>query len=83
MQYHAQTKKLVIDLNTLEEVSRLIWLSLQKMREALDLPMEPYKQEGPLMPIDHAGKYLLEATKLLGIDMGATWQRQLDLTYKV
>ena len=83
MQYHAQTKTLVIDLDTLENVSSLIWCALQQMRKALDLPLEPYKQTGGLKPIDYAGKDLLDAAKALGLDMGATWQSQLDLRDKV
>jgi hypothetical protein len=42
----------VIDLDTLENVSSLIWCALQQMRKALDLPLEPYKQTGGLKPID-------------------------------
>lgn len=79
MQDHEPTKKLVIDASTLEEVSHLIWLALQKMREAVDSPLEPNKQEWTIKPIDHAGKNRLEATKDLWMDRGASWQRQFNL----
>ena len=80
MKYHAQSKRLVIDVKTLESAAIHLRYSLQKIREVANLPLTPYKQEGALTAADYAQKTLLDLAELLDIDMGARWGNDLDLS---
>jgi hypothetical protein len=43
------------------------------------LPLDKYRQDGPLSNADHAQRGIIDAAKKLGIDLGADWGSDLDL----
>ncbi len=77
--FHAPTRKLVVDLNSIESAALSLRYALQQIRICAGLPFGPYKREGVLTPADHAQKGIIDAAKKLGIDLGADWGNQLDL----
>ena len=79
MTYNARTKRLEVRQDTLEIVSHQMIYALRCIRELAGLPMDRYKQEGPLKRADHAQKAILDMAKHLGIDLGAQWGNDLDL----
>jgi hypothetical protein len=79
LQYHAPTKKLTVDVDTLEYVALAMRCSMRHMRTAAGLPLEPYERDGQLTEADHAQKILIDAAEKLGIDLGARWGNELDL----
>jgi len=79
MIYNAKTKRLEIRKDTLERVSHEMIYTLRCIREFAGLPMDRYKQEGPLNRADHAQRAIIGIAKQIGIDLGAEWGCDLDL----
>ena len=79
MRYHAPTGKLTVSLDDVRRGASQLRYALQQMRVTAGLPLEPYKREGALQPVDFAQKAILDAAADLGIDMGAHWGNELDL----
>jgi hypothetical protein len=50
------------------------------IRDMAKKPRKPYKSDGALTPCDYACKGIIDAAKDLGIDLGADWGHELDLT---
>lgn len=80
MKYHAQSKRLVIEVKTLEGAAMYLRYSLQNIRKTAKLPLTPYKQDRLLTEADYAQKALLDVAELFDIDMGARWGHELDLS---
>jgi len=53
--------------------------AMRNIRELAGLPLEPYNNEGPLTPAEHAQKGIIDAAKHLGFDIGPEWGNQYDL----
>lgn len=79
IQFHAPTKRLTIDVDTLEYVALSMRCSMRHIRKASGLPLEPYPRDGALTEADHAQKLLIDAAERIGIDLGARWGNELDL----
>ena len=79
MTYNARTKRLEVHQDTLENVSHQMIYALRCIRELAGLPMDRYKQDGPLQRADHAQRAIIDMARHLGIDLGAEWGCDLDL----
>ena len=80
MEYSAVHNKLLITPKELERFAGSIRYSMASIRKALNVPLGLRDQAGALQPIDHIEKGLLDACKDIGIDMGAVWGEELDLS---
>lgn len=80
--FNAQTQNLEIPLETLRRVSGELVYTLRSIREIAGKPMGKYKREGPLEPVDHAQRAVIDLAKAIGINLGADWGDQIDLRTK-
>jgi hypothetical protein len=80
MNYYAPTKKFTNELREIENATLLLLYALRHIRQLAELPLTKYKRSGQLTHADHAQKGILDAAKELGIDLGARWGENLDLT---
>jgi hypothetical protein len=79
MNFNPKSKSFEINLLNIEMAYNSLIYSIRNIREMAGLPLDKYKKSGPLDPVDHAQKGILDAAKVLGIDMGAEWGDQLDV----
>jgi len=79
MKYHAPSNSFTVSVADIEYAALALRCAMRHIREASDLPLEPYKRDGALTPADHAQKMVIEAADRLGIDLGARWGNELDL----
>ena len=79
MRYHAETKKFLIDAADLEFASLSFLYAIKHIRLASGLPLDKYKQDGPLTEPDYAMRAIIETADRLGIEMGARWGNELDV----
>jgi len=80
MKYHAPTGEFTVSKSDIEMAAHSFIYSIRNIREAAGLPMTKYKREGPLEAADHAQKGLIDAAKYIGIDLGAEWGEDLDVS---
>ena len=80
MKYHAQSKQFTIPKDNLDSIYYSLIYAIRHIRTIAGLPMTRYKREGCLSDADHAQKGILDAAKAIGIDMGAEWGEQLDVS---
>jgi len=80
MKYHAPTKQFTVSPDALARASSSLLYAMGHIRDMAKKPRKPYKSDGALTPCDHACKGIIDAAKDLGIDLGADWGHELDLT---
>jgi hypothetical protein len=80
VKFHAPTKQFTVSKNDLDEAVANLEYAMRHIREMVGLPMGKYARKGILTHSDHAQKGILDAAKTLGIDMGAEWGNELDLS---
>lgn len=80
MKFHARTQQFTVSQNDLAMAVANLEYAIRHIREMAGLPMGKYAREGLLTDADHAQKGILDAAKALGIDMGAEWGNELDLS---
>ena len=80
MNYHHPTKQFTVEPHKLEHAAYSFIYALRHVREASGLPLTPYEREGGLTNADHAQKGILDGAKAMGIDLGAEWGNELDLS---
>lgn len=55
--------------------------AIRNIKQQAELPLTPYKHDGPLSHADHAMHGILEAAERLGIDLGGSrWGNEIDST---
>lgn len=54
--------------------------AIRNIKRAANLPLTPYKHDGPLSYADHAMHNILDGAEHLGIDLGARWGNEIDST---
>ena len=77
--YNPKSKTVGVDIKNLDMVYHSLLYAIRSIRELAGLPLDKYEQKGPLTAADHAQKGILDAAKLMGIDMGAEWGERLDV----
>ena len=81
MKYSAVHKSIIVET---EDVNRsidgILW-AMKKYRQACNVPLTKRQNpNGDLSDFDLAERELLQSLKKIGIDMGADWGRDLDLS---
>ncbi|HEV7379357.1 MAG TPA: hypothetical protein VGN64_06160 [Dyadobacter sp.] len=79
MKYSAIHKQMLISPEDLDRAVNSIKWAMGQYREAAGVPKGKREDEG-LNPIDHAERAMLNGLRDIGIDFGAEWGHQLDLT---
>lgn len=82
MKFHAPTGEFTVDANDMKMAAHSFRYAIRSIRELAGLPMGKYRKDGPLESADHAQKGILDAAKALGIDMGAEWGHELDVSFE-
>mgnify|MGYP000001356615 CR=1 FL=1 len=80
MEFHAPTGEFTVSHQKMEHASYLFLHAMAKIRKLNNLPLVPYEREGLLQDVDHAQNSIIEAARALGINLGAQWCHELDLT---
>lgn len=80
MRYHSPTKSLTIAVPDIERASFCFLNAIKNIRKASKRPLTPYKVDAELRDDDFAMKSLLDGAKSIGIDLGAEWGNELDVT---
>jgi len=79
MKYHAPTNQFTVAAADLQSAVYSLTYAMRHIRHMAGLPLDKYRQDGPLSDADHAQRGIIDAAKKLGIDMGAEWGSELDL----
>ena len=82
MKFHAPTGQFTISPEALKRAAASLKYAMGHIRDIAKKPRRPYKHEGALTPCEFACKGIIDAAKDLGIDLGAEWGHELDLTEK-
>jgi len=80
MRFHAPTKAITIPIADIERASFYFLNAIKNIRIASKRPLTPYKQDGALRTDDYAMKSLLDGAAAIGIDLGAEWGNELDVS---
>ena len=80
MKYHFPTRQFTVDQDGFELAGYSLIYAIRHIRDIAGLPHTKYAREGMLSDADHAQKSILDAAKALGIDLGAEWGNQLDVS---
>lgn len=80
MDYHAPTKKFVLNIRDIESATYSFIYALRNIRQSNGLPLTKYERDVVLTEADHAQKGIIDGAKYIGIDLGANWGNELDLT---
>ncbi len=80
MKYHAPTKSLTVDTKAYEDASFYFLYAMRKIRESAGLPLTAYSRDGVLQGPDHAMKGIIDGANKLGIDLGADWGNEIDVS---
>lgn len=80
MKYHAPTGQFTVSQMDLESAAHGFIYAIRNIRDLAGLPHSKYKRDGSLTPADHAQKGIIDAAKSLGIDLGAEWGEDLDVS---
>jgi hypothetical protein len=80
MKYHAPTKQLTADIGKFELAASSFLYAIRHIRKLAGLPLTRYKQGGPLQGPDFAMKGIIDGARALGIDLGAEWGCEIDVS---
>ena len=80
MKFHAPTNNFVIQHDDLKYASSLLRIAIKQIRLINGLPLSKYNQNSSLKPEDYAQKMIIDAANAIGIDMGAKWGNELDVS---
>ena len=80
MKYHVPTGQFTVEKDSLEMAGYNLIYAIRHIRDMAGLPHTKYQKKGPLSDADHAQKGILDAAKALGVDLGAEWGHELDVS---
>jgi len=80
MRYHAPTKRLTCSKDEIERASFYLLNAIKNIRLASKRPLTPYELDCSLRTDDLAMKSVLDAAAAMGIDLGAEWGNELDVS---
>ena len=80
MMYSPKHDAFLITQKDLKMCAMEIKYAMKKARQIAGVSIGIRKCEGGLEPIDHLEKGLIEMATSLGIDFGASWGSEIDLT---
>lgn len=80
MQFHAPTGQFTIDINSCENAAHNFLFAMAHIRKMNNLPLGAYELDGALSSADHSQKAIIDGAKAMGIDLGACWGNEIDLS---
>ena len=80
MTYHAPTNQFTVPAADLQRVCHSLRWAIKNIREGHGLDPKGYKREGAMDSPEFAECGILDAAKLLGIDLGADRPGKLDVS---
>lgn len=80
MRYNFQSKAFTISENDLHLAALNGLYAIQRIRVFAGTPLTKTERTGALSDVDHAEKAVIDALKAIGIDLGADWGHELDVT---
>lgn len=80
MKYHAPTKQLTFRVDDVERASFFFLYAIKNIRVSSKRPLTPYELKTCLRPDDLAMKAIIDAAEALGIDLGAKWGNEIDVS---
>jgi hypothetical protein len=80
MTYHAPTNQFTVPADDLQRVARSLRWAIKNIRESHGFDPKGYKPEGALDCPQFAECGILDAAKILGIDLGADRPGKLDVS---
>lgn len=81
MNYHAQSRQFTVSHKDIQMAADSFIYAIRNIRLAAGLPLTRYKREGGMLEDhDHAMKGIIDGAKALGIDLGAEWGEDLDVS---
>ena len=80
MEYHAPTKQFTVSPKDIEYTAENLLTVIRHIRQLGNRPLTKYAPEGALEEPEFAQQRVIEAAKTLGIDLGAQWGYQLDVS---
>jgi hypothetical protein len=80
MKYSAIHQKFIIDEGELKRASHMLLHTMKRSRILAGVPLGKRKSEGALTNLDYVEMGIIEIAKAIGIDLGAEWGHDIDLT---
>lgn len=80
MRFHAPTKAFTMSMQDIERAADYFMHAIKNIRLTSKRPLVPYEVDGPLRQDDLAMKAVLDGATAIGIDLGAEWGNELDVT---
>ena len=82
MTYDAKKKAVVIPVADLDRVEGNIIYALRHIRQVSGRPLTPHKRPAQMDDYDHINAAIMNIAKSIGLEMGAEWAEELDVTQK-
>lgn len=81
MKYSAIHKQFIISQNEIEIATENLRYAMKKARKLAKKTLGKRNDKGqPLSDLDHLERAILDAAKSIGIDFGAEWGSEIDLS---
>lgn len=80
MKFHAPTGQFTVATKDIEYAAHLFMNAIKNIREAAGLPLTKYSRDSCLEPPDFAMKSIIDGAKAIGIDLGAEWGNEIDVS---
>jgi hypothetical protein len=80
MKYHAPTVQFKVEASKLKHASACFLYAIKYIRESAGLPLTRYERTGALSDADHAQRALIDGAECLGVDLGARWGNEIDVS---
>jgi hypothetical protein len=80
MKFHAPTGQFTIEADKLKFAATCFMCALRDIRELAGLPLTRYERSGALTRADHAQRAVIEGAENMGIDLGARWGNEIDVS---
>lgn len=80
MKYHAPTGQFTVEAGKLKHAAACFLYAIKYIRESAGLPLTRYERSGPLSKADHAQRAVIDGAECLGIDLGAGWGNEIDVS---
>ena len=80
MTYHAPSNQFTVCVADLQRAAHSLRWAIKHIRAGHNLDLKGYKRDGPMDDPEFAESGILDAAKVLGIDLGADRPGKLDVS---
>jgi len=80
MKYSAIHQKFIIDEGEIKRASFMLLHTMKRARILAGVTLGKRKSDGGLTNLDYVESSIIETAKAIGIDLGAEWGYEIDLT---